>query len=733
MICNKCGATLPDGAKFCGKCGNRLITLPAQSAFSEQTANGSISKTDVAAQGNNSFANSSNFDISVETTELLVIERAAPLPLYSEDTEIVNKTPDNNMPQNQIKGNQSPSGVNRTQPPVSGETVPSATYTSRKLPIKAVAIIVSVALLCISAIIIAVILLNSNPETKLDVYLTNAAKYLVEMNYEQAIVEFDKILEIDPMNVEAYLGKARAYYAMGDVDKAIETLKDGYEKTGDNRIWKLLTEYDNDLLTFPDETFSETIDTTPDETTSGTIEALPVELDYEITTTSYARIVQVSDGYIAASDESNGLWYFIDANGVKLSETGYKTIDPFVGTGENAYARATTSDDRVVVINSKFKEVLDLSDKSHILLFNHSNPLVLCWHISDYADENDKDVVEILKTDGTQVYSWKENEGISGGGVSILDDVLTPDSIKNYKCDTEYHENLWVEETSSSIYGGVYYNSELDRAFISYNISADYEYDHTAEEAAWAAEDEEKRQAAIANGGSWVISIAHNTHGHYTYDIQTYEISFINGTISLIKSPRIAVVDNNSTIDFGVPSPKAGLYVTLTKGETQSYLTSSSWDNSQIGDIYTMYSESLFECSIKKNSPDDAVKYALFKPKWYESSEEATRQFDSEWQQLSEWHDYISSLDEDTGTFLVSTNNKWGFIDINGKEIAMYEDATDFSGGFAIVCENGRGRVIDVDFQQIGEDFECEGSHSIGKGIFAVKNGDTLNILKVKP
>lgn len=730
MICNKCGAVLPDGAKFCGICGNKISALPTQSAFSEQTVNGSISKREIATQGNNSAANSRIFDISAETTELLQVDRNAPLSSYSDDTEIVHETPDNNMPQNQIKGNQFPGGVNRYQPPVAGETILSATYTSRKLPIKAVAIIISVALLCISAIIIAVLLLNSNPETKLDVYLTNAAKYLVEMNYEQAIIEFDKILEIDPMNVEAYLGKARAYYAMGDVDKAIETLKDGYEKTGDDRIWKLLTEYDNDFLTFPDESFSETIDTTPDETTSETIEALPVEPDYEITTTSYARIVQVSDGYIVASDESNGLWYFIDANGVKLSETGYKYIESFVGTGDKAYALATTPDDRDVLINSKFQEVMDLSDKSNALLFNQSNPLVLCWHISDYADENDKDVVEILKTDGTQVYSWKENEGISGGGVSILDDVLTPDSIKNYKCDTEYHENLWVEETSSSIYGGVYYNSELDRAFISYNISADYEYDHTAEEAAWAAEDEARRQA-IANGGIW--STAHNTHGHYTYDIQTYEISFTNGKIKLIKSPRIAADDNNSTIDFGVPSPKAGLHVTLTKGETQSYLTSSSWDNSQTGDIYTMYSESLFVCSIKKNSPDDAAKYALFKPKWYESSEKATRQLDSEWQQLSEWYDNIFSLDKDTGTFLVSTNNRWGYIDIYGKEIAMFEDATDFSGGFAIVCENGRGRVINVDFQQIGEDFECESSHSIGKGIFAVKNGDTLNILKVKP
>lgn len=718
MICNICGALLPEEAKFCGKCGNKLSEA-TQSVFSERTVNGSTSKTEIVTQETNSAANCRRVDISAETTELLQDEQrdAAPKSSYSDDKEIAHEIPDNNMPQKQFEVNQFTNGVN--QHSVAGDTNPSADYTSRKFTIKAVAIIVSVALLCISAIIIVVLLLNSNHETKLDAYLKNAAKYLVEMNYEQAIVEFDKVLEIDPKNVEAYLGKAKAYHEMGDVYKAIETLKDGYEKTGDDRIWKLLTEYNSELLVFTDETTSEIIDTLPDES------------DYEMITTSYACIVQVSDGYIAASDETNGFWYFVDANGAKLSETGYKYLETFVGTGENAYALATTRDDRTVLINSKFQEVLELSDKSNVLLFNQSNPLVLCWHISDYSDENDKDVVEILKTDGTPVYTWKENEGVSGGGVSILNDNLTPDSIKNYTCDTEYHDNLWVEETSSSLYGGVYYNSELDRVFITYYIFANYEYDHTAEEAAWAAEDEAGRQA-IANGGVWVWTTAHNTHGHYAYDILTYEISFVNGKIKLIKSPRIAAADDDYTIDFGMPSPKAGLYVTLTKGETRSYLTSSAWNNSQIGDIYTMYSELLFECSIKNNGSDNTDKYALFKPKWYESSEKATQKFDSEWQQLSDWYDYISPLDKDTETFLVSKNNKWGYIDLNGTEIAMFEDATDFSGGFAVVSENGRARVIDADFQQIGEDFECESSHSIGKGIFAVKNGEAYSILAVK-
>ena len=83
MICNKCGAVLPDESKFCGICGNKISSLPTQSAFSEQTVNGSINKTGVVTQGNNSAANSSNFDVSAETTELLQVDRNAPLSPYS--------------------------------------------------------------------------------------------------------------------------------------------------------------------------------------------------------------------------------------------------------------------------------------------------------------------------------------------------------------------------------------------------------------------------------------------------------------------------------------------------------------------------------------------------------------------------------------------------------------------------------------------------------------------------
>ena len=71
-----------------------------------------------------------------------------------------------------------------------------------------------------------------------------AERYLNEQNYEQAIIEFQKVLEIEPMNVDAYLGLANVYEEMGDIDKATEILQEGLEKTGDERIQQRL----DDLL-----------------------------------------------------------------------------------------------------------------------------------------------------------------------------------------------------------------------------------------------------------------------------------------------------------------------------------------------------------------------------------------------------------------------------------------------------------------------------------------------------
>ncbi|MGN0670869.1 MAG: leucine-rich repeat domain-containing protein [Oscillospiraceae bacterium] len=102
---------------------------------------------------------------------------------------------------------------------------------------KNIIIIIVAALLMagIVGVVVAVNVTKSNSQTAPS-GIQIAERFLSEQNYEQAIIEFEKILEIEPMNVDAYLGLADAYIGLGDTEKALEMLRKGFELTGDARI-----------------------------------------------------------------------------------------------------------------------------------------------------------------------------------------------------------------------------------------------------------------------------------------------------------------------------------------------------------------------------------------------------------------------------------------------------------------------------------------------------------------
>lgn len=61
-------------------------------------------------------------------------------------------------------------------------------------------------------------------------------RYLSEGNYEEAILAFEAAIEIDPKRPEAYKQLAEVYYELGEDEKAENTLRQGYEETGDNSL-----------------------------------------------------------------------------------------------------------------------------------------------------------------------------------------------------------------------------------------------------------------------------------------------------------------------------------------------------------------------------------------------------------------------------------------------------------------------------------------------------------------
>ena len=103
---------------------------------------------------------------------------------------------------------------------------------------KKMVMVIGVALL-LSLIVagIFVLVANSN-ERKMTEQLEMGQKYLDEMDYEQAIVAYETAIEIDPKCEEAYLALADIYVALGDTERALEILAEGYRQTESGAILK---------------------------------------------------------------------------------------------------------------------------------------------------------------------------------------------------------------------------------------------------------------------------------------------------------------------------------------------------------------------------------------------------------------------------------------------------------------------------------------------------------------
>ncbi|WP_349943952.1 hypothetical protein ABFV83_11405 [Lacrimispora sp. BS-2] len=59
-------------------------------------------------------------------------------------------------------------------------------------------------------------------------------KYLLEMNYEKALIYFNKLIEVEPRNPRSYTGASEAYIGLSDAPPAVNVLKIGLESFPDD-------------------------------------------------------------------------------------------------------------------------------------------------------------------------------------------------------------------------------------------------------------------------------------------------------------------------------------------------------------------------------------------------------------------------------------------------------------------------------------------------------------------
>lgn len=103
---------------------------------------------------------------------------------------------------------------------------------------------IAAAVALILAVFLIPVIKQRNMQKRFEEQMDLGNRYLLEQNYEAAIVAFSKAIEIDPRQAESYRKMAEAYVGMGDYEKAILTLERGYQYTGEES----LKEYQEEVL-----------------------------------------------------------------------------------------------------------------------------------------------------------------------------------------------------------------------------------------------------------------------------------------------------------------------------------------------------------------------------------------------------------------------------------------------------------------------------------------------------
>lgn len=112
---------------------------------------------------------------------------------------------------------------------------------------KILIIIVGGILLSVAIAIAAVLMVSGSDGRKYQKHMEAAQRYLDELQYEQAIAEYELAIAIEPNNESAYKKLAELYVEIEDYESAIVVLNQGIEQTDSKRLSHYLEEVQADL------------------------------------------------------------------------------------------------------------------------------------------------------------------------------------------------------------------------------------------------------------------------------------------------------------------------------------------------------------------------------------------------------------------------------------------------------------------------------------------------------
>ena len=140
-------------------------------------------------------------------------------------------------------------------------------------------------------------------------------KYLLELKYEQALVQFLAVIEIEPMNPCGYTGAAEAYVRLGQTDKAIEVLELGLVALVNHRdLTTMITEIQSAFTNEAAQDGLATQDGLYYSSLSEQEKQMLSRLEVALRASDYdtAHNIQRSDEFHALTPDEGSFWYYPD-------------------------------------------------------------------------------------------------------------------------------------------------------------------------------------------------------------------------------------------------------------------------------------------------------------------------------------------------------------------------------------------------------------------------------------
>lgn len=560
--------------------------------------------------------------------------------------------------------------------------------------------------LIIIAVTAGILAYQLSPKQQCYRHIKNADKYLVQLEYEQAVVEYTKAFSIMPNDSEirtkladAYLMWADSLLAAGEMDAAKAVLERGLEQLQDGRIEAT---YERIFFSSDDEDADDENkdDDEEDELVAGKLKSV-LTLDKE---------TELGAGYGGAIPyKKDGLFGAMDYQGNNIVPCEY---DDFRAPNEKGYLVMIKNKEGeyykdYTVFDSTGKKILNVSD--HIVSVIASGDLIIVPRVEEIPDD---------------WISWEEFY------VDYYD--YSGKLINSVKCNSSYYRSPEGVVDGKAILmrkvenAGTYYptRDRYARSYVPYEYgfaSADgsiewIDGDGLDEEDSGQTESWEEHRATITSGNGWQGA---NGSG----DMDYYPLGPINRGffLSCGIEGSIRLIDEEGKIHSDVHFYGASLandYITFrtSEGDSGAY---EFMEYTPDGDDYT---------------------YPWMDPFYYDGgyvynygskvvlkSEDGYALLDldklSEKVQLVKF-DFIKLSNEKY--WLVSSNDKWGYCDHDGNIVGLYEDASAFYNGYAMIIENGIAYLIDAQLNKVGEIGEADAVSQIGSLFSIEKNGNRM-------